>query len=86
MTNKRISNSDNFLEPDENRINWERKQRSKRPRDLDDLLDDDIEVLPKKGKKHKKHREYIYDEERGHVIVKRKRRRQRERFYDEWDE
>ncbi|MEQ8673479.1 MAG: hypothetical protein RLP44_12195 [Aggregatilineales bacterium] len=84
---------------DENRIDWDRKQRHKRKDDkpapvlpvLDEPLLDDLEVSPEKknGKKdhRKKRRQYIYDEELGQVVVKRRRRKSRHAngdLEDEW--
>ncbi len=75
---------------EEDRINWERKQKGKKS-DVskepdDDFIEDEVvDVVarpPKTKKQHKKkHREIIYDDERDQMIVKRKRRRQADYFY-----
>lgn len=85
---------------DDNRIDWDRKQRSKRREDspvdltaslIDDALDD-LEDFSGKKKirkdRRQKRRQYIYDEELGHVVVKHRRRKGRSEFSgfeDQWD-
>lgn len=79
---------------DENRIDWERKQKHKRRVDGEvvegsvdndtDLVTDNPDKRNKKNKK-KKRRQLVFDETRGQVIVKRRRRRQYESLGD-WDE
>ena len=75
---------------EEDRIDWERKQKGKKSDVIeepeDDLPEDEVVeavVRPPKAKKQhkKKHREIIYDDERDQMIVKRKRRRQADYFY-----
>lgn len=105
MTENRANNPSKRPVPeveveDENRIDWARKQKSKRQAELepsDDLpTDEDLApIILKDGPKshsRKKRRQLVYDEERDTVIVKRKRRRQAERprlmtgaWYD-WDD
>jgi hypothetical protein len=82
---------------DDDRIDWERKQKGKKvvapiEEEVEDLLIEDsvaeLVVQPPKVKKHhkKKHREIIYDDERDQVLVKRKRRRQSAQAYGYFDE
>ena len=81
---------------EEDRIDWERKQKGKKvieaTEEPDDLLTEELVVElvvnpPKAKKQHKKkHRELIYDDERDQTIVKRKRRRQSEHFHAQLDD
>lgn len=73
---------------DENRINWERKQKQrKRQADLveDEILEEAFVPLqeqpPEKKATRRKRRHYVYDEEAGRVVVRRKRKR-----YSEWND
>lgn len=79
---------------DENRIDWERKRKVKRTdvEDEPEVLEDDhkLDVLvpkakPGKQQSRKKRRQLVYDEDRGQVIVKRKRRRLQQDWED-WDD
>lgn len=76
---------------DENRIDWERKQKHKRSKDEDDLEETETGLIEtdlvetnvshtnggKKNKKdaRKKSRQLVYDEDSGRVVMKRKRKR-----------
>jgi hypothetical protein len=87
---------------EENRIDWDRKQKSKRQGIIDitedalpeeDLLLEALEVPSNKKKQtQKKGRHFIYDEDRDAVVVKRKRRRHTDRLridagvWHEWDD
>lgn len=87
---------------EENRIDWERKQKSKRQGVIEIteevLTEDDIllDVLKtpssKKKQTQKKGRHFIYDEDRDAVVVQRKRRRHTDRLridtgvWHEWDD
>ena len=82
---------------EEDRIDWERKQKGKKvvapiEEEAEDLLADDsvaeLIVNPPKAKKQhkKKHREIIYDDERDQMFVKRKRRRQSSQSYGYFDD
>lgn len=88
---------DFYETPDDDRIDWERKQKGKKvvapiEDESDDLLTEDsvAEVVthpPKAKKQHKKkHREIIYDDERDQMFVKRKRRRQSAQSYGYFDD
>ena len=96
---ERYPNGDSVPEyDDENRIDWDRKQRHKHRDDVtvigepvvdDPLLDDLVGVSEKKtGKKdhRKKRRQYIYDEELGQVVVKHRRRKRRLKYGEFGDE
>jgi hypothetical protein len=94
VNNKRDFSPDPVLD-DENRIDWEKKQKARRQRLADgtpDIQDEDklatIEQPRSNRKKSRvKRREYVYDEERDRVVMKRKRRRQTDhlRDLDDWD-
>lgn len=85
---------DDTLNDDENRIDWERKQKQRKrlvePGHIEEHEDEvDLDALQakptkqgKKGKQRKKRRQLIFDEEIGQVIVKRKRKRQND--MDQW--
>lgn len=90
------------LTDDENRIDWEKKQKRKRAKDEEEVIPADHDeadvdlnapVERKKGKKdaRKKRRQLVYDEDSGQVVVKRKYKRKSNRppLYDQvddWDE
>jgi len=81
---------------DDNRIDWERKNRKDKVElEDEDIVVDDLEVenetvallereKPPKGdkKKRKKARHFVMDESSGQVLVKR--RRKKNRAYDDW--
>jgi predicted ATP-grasp superfamily ATP-dependent carboligase len=92
-------NDDYTPEHDDARIDWERKQRNKRQSldeeevldDAEDLIDEVLAPKVKKsGKARKKKRHLVYDEERGKIVTKRKRRRSQpgklEDYLDEFDD
>lgn len=72
---------------DDNRIDWEKKRKSRRDRPAEtDPITEDTEVIlrkPKKKKKARKNRQLEYDDESGRMIVKRQRKRQQQ---NEWEE
>jgi hypothetical protein len=105
MTQNRINNSSKkqqveALVSEENRIDWERKQKSKRQGLLDiveeALIEEDVLIdtlkAPKKKQTQKKGRHFVYDEDRDTVVVQRKRRRHTDRLridadvWYEWDD
>lgn len=80
---------------DDNRIDWERKNRKEKTElededvviDVLEVEDETVELLerkPPKGdkKKRKKARHFVVDEDSGRVLVKR--RRKENRAYDDW--
>lgn len=85
---------------EENRIDWERKQKSKRQGifDIPEEAPTEEEVLlealktPKKKQTQKKGRHFVYDEDRDTVVVQRKRRRHTDRLqidadvWSDWDD
>lgn len=82
---------------DEDRIDWERKQKGKRRGKADAELDDDTQghlylrsddpAHAKKDKARKKKRQLVYDEATGRMVVKRRRRPHRDgqEVFEEWD-
>ena len=84
---------DDIGSQDDNRIDWERKQKSKRQPDPSVVtqeevaVDDALRSPRKNSKKHarKKRRQLVYDENRDEVVVKRKRRRQTDRLPANWE-
>lgn len=84
---KRVNDAPEILFEDDDRIDWERRQRHKvdlvpdeTVHDVDDdpdlLTDDDSSHRGKKDHR-KKRRHYVMDEARGQVVVQRRRKRQR---------
>jgi hypothetical protein len=81
---------------DDDRIDWERKQKGRRverdetPEDVIIAEDEIDEVLkppkaqPSSGVGRKKKRQLVYDEEADRIVVRRKRKRQRDFLDDEW--
>lgn len=107
MTQNRNNNSSKkqpveALISEENRIDWERKQKSKRQgigEIIEEALTEEellLEALKtpnnKKKQTQKKGRHFVYDEDRDAVVVKRKRRRHTDRLridagvWHEWDD
>ncbi len=80
---------------DDVRIDWERKRKRRReresvPEDVTVTEDEIDEVLqpskaqPSSGVGRKKKRQLVYDEETDRIVVRRKRKRQRDFYDDEW--
>ncbi len=96
MNEKRL-HTDNGEPPvfdNDNRIDWERKQKKRKARrnvraDAPVVFEEDALELQssKKRKRYRKKRQLIYDEDLGHVVVKRRRRPNRlaQDGLDEWD-
>jgi hypothetical protein len=74
------------FEDDDNRIDWEKKQKSSRDRSVEiDTVTEDTEVILRKPKKKaRKNRQLEYDDENGRMIVKRQRKRRQKEWDDLW--
>lgn len=107
MAEKNANNTDmGLISEADHRIDWERKRKRKRqdqrePLEVPPVAEEDAliaEVLEKtpddkhKHRSRKKKRHLVYDESRGTVVVKRKRRRGADRVrpavgaWDDWDD
>lgn len=80
-----------FISEEDNRIDWERKQKRKQQDAVVDLMDEpDGDFAGENGRKsrkeNRKNRHLVYDEGSGRVIVKRKHKRQQVNDLHFWDD